>query len=222
MHPRSLICYALWTLCAICGLHGHGHAQEDIRKAIATSPPASLSPEELIEYETLSPDLQSVISKALALTKLKLTYKFASSEPKQGGMDCSGTIYHLLQSSGFSATPRQSDQMCEWLMRTSKVHTLEGVKSFNDMPFAELRPGDLVFWSGTYESTQRKLPITHVMLYLGKQKKDGKRVLFGASDGRTYEGQRRNGVSVFDFAIPKAGGKATLHSYGPLPAKSAK
>ncbi|MBL9117618.1 MAG: C40 family peptidase [Verrucomicrobiaceae bacterium] len=220
MPTRFLICSICWCLFASLGTHAR--AQEEIRRAISNAPPASLKPDELIEYQSLSPDLKALISSALALTKLKLSYTFASADPKRGGMDCSGTMYHLLQSSGYITAPRQSDQMCQWLMQTSKVHMLEGVKTFDDPLFAELRPGDLVFWSGTYEATPRKLPITHVMLYLGKQKKDGKRVLFGASDGRTYEGQRRNGVSVFDFAIPKAGSKATLHSYGPLPAKSAK
>ncbi|MEP7072307.1 MAG: peptidoglycan endopeptidase, partial [Verrucomicrobiota bacterium] len=64
------------------------------------------------------------------------------------------------------------------------------------------RPGDLLFWTGTY-SIERDPPITHAMIYLGREKKSGKRVMVGASDGRTYDGQQRFGVSVFDFKIPK-------------------
>ena len=50
----------------------------------------------------------------------------------------------------------------------------------------------------------RDPPVTHVMVYLGKRKKDGVRLMFGSSDGRPYDGQRRNGVSVFDFKMPAA------------------
>jgi hypothetical protein len=42
-------------------------------------------------------------------------------------------------------------------------------------------------------------------------------VVFGASDGRTYDGQRRNGVSVFDFVMPKRDGRAAFYGYGPVP-----
>jgi hypothetical protein len=63
-------------------------------------------------------------------------------------------------------------------------------------------PGDLMFWSGTYQ-VERDIPITHVMLYLGSEKGTGKRIMFGASDGRSYNGVQRWGVSVFDFKMPK-------------------
>lgn len=65
-----------------------------------------------------------------------------------------------------------------------------------------------MFWSGTYDTAiPRELPISHVMIYIGKRKADNKPILFGSSDGRTFDGQRRNGVSVFDFHIPKRGDK---------------
>jgi len=66
-----------------------------------------------------------------------------------------------------------------------------------------LKPGDLLFWTGTY-SIQRDPPITHAMIYLGREKKTGMRVMVGASDGRTYQSQQRFGVSVFDFKMPRA------------------
>ena len=58
-----------------------------------------------------------------------------------------------------------------------------------------------MFWSGTYQ-VNRDVPITHVMIYLGTEKKTKKPVMVGASDGRTYNGERRFGVSVFDFRLP--------------------
>ena len=54
------------------------------------------------------------------------------------------------------------------------------------------------------------------MLYLGKTTA-GRPVMFGASDGRPYEGKRQNGVSVFDFRIPAATSKAKFVGYGPIP-----
>jgi cell wall-associated NlpC family hydrolase len=62
----------------------------------------------------------------------------------------------------------------------------------------ELKPGDLLFWTGTY-SVERDPPITHTMIYVGKEKDSGKPVMVGASDGRTYDGEKQFGVSVFDF-----------------------
>ena len=49
-----------------------------------------------------------LITSALALTKLNLTYIYGSADPAQGGMDCSGTMHHLLVSSGFQDVPRDS------------------------------------------------------------------------------------------------------------------
>jgi peptidoglycan DL-endopeptidase CwlO len=40
------------------------------------------------------------------------------------------------------------------------------------------------------------------MIYLGKQKDSGKPIMVGSSDGRTYLGEKRFGVSVFDFKTP--------------------
>jgi len=74
-------------------------------------------------------------------------------------------------------------------------------KSAESAEFKELLPGDLMFWTGTYD-TGRDIPISHVMMYLGREKGSGKRIMFGASDGRSYNGVQRWGVSVFDFKMP--------------------
>lgn len=187
---------------------------EEVRRPAAVS---TMEETELADFEKQPEAVQKLIRAALALTKMKLTYVFASHDPKRGGMDCSGTIYHLLTEAGLKETPRQSDQICGWVQEKSKLHLIEKADSLTHGEFAELKPGDLVFWSGTYEATKRRIPVTHVMLYLGKNKATGKPVIFGASDGRRYEGQKRTGVSLFDFVLPKADAKANVYGYGEAP-----
>ncbi len=168
-------------------------------------------------YEHYPPQLQQLIRQGLALTRKNLGYTFGSADPGKGGMDCSGTIYHLLREAGLKDVPRQSDEICGWVRdRTLLVRPTEA-DSLAHAQFAALRPGDLLFWSGTYQTAPRDIPVTHVMLYLGKLKKTAKPVMFGASDGRVYQGERRSGVSVFDFTLPRVGGAASFYGYGMIP-----
>ena len=117
-------------------------------------------------------------------------------------MDCSGTVYYLLNAAGFQNVPRDASSQYSWVRKQSRFYAVLSKKPEN-AELDELRPGDLMFWTGTY-NIDRDPPVTHTMIYLGKRKKDGKRLMFGASDGRPYDGQRRNGVSVFDFKMPAA------------------
>lgn len=178
---------------------------------------SSFTPDDIAGFDEYSPALQKLIRYASELTKQNLTYTFASSDPKNGGMDCSGTIYHLLTHDGHEP-PRQSDEMCRWVMHHSVLHRTENAASLTGPLFSSLKPGDLLFWTGTYTASPHRDPaVTHVMLYLGKRKSDGKPIVFGASDGRSYDGQRRCGVSVFDFVLPKKEGKAAIYGYGEIP-----
>jgi cell wall-associated NlpC family hydrolase len=179
-----------------------------------------LTEDEIQGFSSYAPAQQALVREAAELTTLNLTYAFGSCDPRNGGMDCSGTIYHLLQSSGYQDAPRQSDEMLRWIMRRSVLYRTENANDLRSPAFSAMRPGDLLFWSGTYETAApRHPPISHVMIYLGKLKAGGKPVIFGASDGRTYEGKKRCGVSVFDFILPRAGDKSSFYGYGPLPAK---
>jgi cell wall-associated NlpC family hydrolase len=126
-------------------------------------------------------------------------------------MDCSGTIYYLLGKQGLKDVPRSSDSQYHWVKDQGDLHAVSA-DSLDSPDFSELKPGDLLFWSGTYAVSG----ISHVMIYLGKLKKDGKMVMIGSSEGRRYEGIARNGVSVFDFVLPKTGG-ARFVGYGPAP-----
>lgn len=160
--------------------------------------------------------LQKLISYALSLTSRKLGYQFGSSDPALGGMDCSGTIHHTLKQAGIKDPPRQADAFHEWVDQAGLLVRVTGTPELKDPVWARMKPGDLLFWTGTYNTGERRNPISHVMLYLGKTK-DGQPVMFGASDGRPYRGKRQNGVSVFDFRLPKASGTARFVGYGSIP-----
>ena len=177
---------------------------------------SSLTLEDLDGSASWPGPLQKLITYALGLTKRKLAYQFGSSDPDQGGMDCSGTIHHILEKAGLKEPPRQADLFYQSVKDAGLLTAVTGTPELKDPVLAKLKPGDLLFWSGTYDTGDRASPISHVMLYLGKTK-DGRPVMFGASDGRPYQGKRQNGVSVFDFRIPPAGGKSKFAGYGSLP-----
>lgn len=170
--------------------------------AASPSGVASLDSASLDGFANNPPAVRALLEACLALTRLNLGYKFGSSDPKPGGMDCSGTIYHVLQAIGITDVPRTSSGQYVW---ARKAGTFESVISRKKDSFEldAMRPGDLLFWTGTY-NTDRDPPVTHTMIYLGKRRTDGKQVMFGASDGRTYDGRKIYGVSVFDFTISKA------------------
>ena len=115
-------------------------------------------------------------------------------------MDCSGFIYYLLKQNGFPDVPRDSSQQYVWVRKAGNLYAVLSRKE-DSFEFDDLKPGDLLFWKGTY-NIDRDPPITHTMIYLGREKRTNKRVMIGSSDGRTYDGKQRWGVSVFDFKMP--------------------
>ncbi|MDB6069563.1 MAG: spr [Verrucomicrobiales bacterium] len=175
-----------------------------------------LPPDELQGFATWPAPLRGLISYSLSLTQKKLGYQFGSSDPDLGGMDCSGTIHHVLTHAGLKNVPRQSDALHDWVQTSGRLYPISGSPALTDPILAQLKPGDLLFWTGTYDTGKRTNPISHVMMYLGKNKA-GNPLMFGASNGRPYQGKRQNGVSVFDFRIPKPEGKPRFVGYGPPP-----
>ena len=166
------------------------------------APNATLLPEAISGFENYPPKVQRLLTSALELTTRNLDYEYGSADPANGGMDCSGFVYFVLKQNGIDDVPRDSSEQYIWLRRTGKFEPVVSLKE-DSFEFDNLKPGDLLFWTGTY-STQRDPPITHAMIYLGREKKTGMRVMVGASDGRTYQSQQRFGVSVFDFKMPHA------------------
>lgn len=172
-----------------------------LEKTKRGAPNATLLPEAISDFENYPPKVQRLLTSALELTTRNLDYEYGSADPANGGMDCSGFVYFVLKQNGIDDVPRDSSEQYIWLRRTGKFEPVVSQKE-DSFEFDNLKPGDLLFWTGTY-SIQRDPPITHAMIYLGREKKTGMRVMVGASDGRTYQSQQRFGVSVFDFKMPR-------------------
>jgi cell wall-associated NlpC family hydrolase len=126
---------------------------------------ATLDPSDLQDFASQPPAVRRLITEALRLTRLGLSYRYGSDDPASGGMDCSGTVYHLLRDAGVDDPPRDSGEMYHWIWTQGRF---QAVVSSNPATFelARLRPGDLLFWADTY-AVKRDPPVSHVMLYLG-------------------------------------------------------
>jgi cell wall-associated NlpC family hydrolase len=169
---------------------------------VTKSSVATLATTDLKEYDEQPVAIQKLIAQGLSLTRLNLSYKYGSSDPKNGGMDCSGTIYYLLSQAGLQDVPRDASEIYTWVWKQSHFQAVVS-RSADTFELSRLKPGDLLFWSGTYH-VNRDPPITHVMIYLGTNRQTGRRVMLGASEGRTFNNISRYGVSVFDFKMPSS------------------
>jgi cell wall-associated NlpC family hydrolase len=185
------------------------------------APNATISPGEISGYDSHPPKVRQIIEYGLDLTKQNLNYTYGSADPANGGMDCSGFIYYVLRQNGFTDVPRDSSQQYVWVRKAGNFHAVLS-RHEDSFEFDALKPGDLLFWTGTY-NIERDPPVTHAMVYLGREKRTNKRIMVGASDGRTYDGKQRFGVSIFDFKLskPPNSNDAKLSpvfvGYGPIP-----
>jgi cell wall-associated NlpC family hydrolase len=177
-----------------------GTVSDTKNKPEPAAPMATIKPEALREFSEQPAEVQRLIRNSLVLTEQNLGYKYGSADPAAGGMDCSGFIFYVLSNAGYKDVPRDSAGQYAWVRKSSDFHAVLS-RSADSFELNDLKPGDLLFWSGTYK-VDRDIPITHVMIYLGKEKPTGKSVMVGATDGRSYDGVRRYGVSVFDFKMP--------------------
>jgi len=185
------------------------------------APNATISPGEISDYDSYPPKVRKILEYGLDLTKQNLNYSYGSADPANGGMDCSGFVYYVLRQNGFTDVPRDSSQQYVWMRKAGNFHAVLS-RHEDSFEFDALKPGDLLFWTGTYK-IERDPPITHTMIYLGREKRTNKRIMVGASDGRTYDGKQRFGVSIFDFKLSKppdsndAKISPVFVGYGPIP-----
>ena len=115
--------------------------------------------------------------------------------------------------------PRDSSGLYVWVRQAHGFRAVIGRKA-DSFEMDELLPGDLLFWVGTY-ATDHDPPVSHVMIYLGTEKSGGGKIMIGSSNGRTYHAQKRNGVSVFDFHMPRTpatgDSRSTFIGYARIP-----
>ncbi len=182
--------------------------------------PVLIQTSELKDFDTLEEPRKKLIEAALIAAKevTDMPYRFAGNGAKDGGFDCSGAMYHVLNKIGLNP-PRTSYGQFLWVQKDSILHLVSTeAKDLTHSSLAKLKPGDLVFWSGTYVPTDNRLTnITHVGMFLGYEKKDGHPVMINASDGRSYRGKKQNGFGVNDFRLPRAGGTSVMVGYGTPP-----
>ena len=176
--------------------------------------PESISTETLQNFNLNQEKVKKIIDLALTLSSENLGYQYGSANPKSGGMDCSGTIYYILNTMGVQDVPRPSYLLYQWVWEKGHFYAVNSNK-LNSFEFSHLMPGDLLFWSGTYE-VNRDPNVSHVMFYIGKNKA-GQPLMAGASDGRTYKGRKIYGVSVFDFQLPNPNSKSRFFGYSCTP-----
>ena len=182
--------------------------------------PHLLETSDLKGFEQLGEKRRELVTKALEIRKQHgwLKYQFGSADPAQGGFDCSGAMFHLLTELGYTP-PRTSSQQFDWIRENSELFKIpKSVRKVTHSSFKNLKPGDLLFWSGTYRPTDgRTNKITHVGMYLGREKSDGHPVMICSSKGRSYRRKGQNGYGVFSFKLPREKSKSRFVGYGSVP-----
>lgn len=178
--------------------------------------PGILAKEDLREYAELTGPRKRIVDEALELAARDtwLKYIFGSADPANGGLDCSGSVYYVFREAGLNP-PRTSAAQYSWVKKADALWEVPASATLESAVFEKLKPGDLLFWSGTYEPKDgREVPVSHVQIFLGHEKATGKPVMAGASDGRTYRGTKRLGYGVFDFRLPRPGSKGVFLGFG--------
>ena len=181
------------------------------KKGKATTSTISIA--EIAGSESYTPEVRKIIDLGLSLTTQNLGYKYNSADPARGGMDCSGFVYYVLSKSGIKNVPRDAREQYIWVRTAGKFQAVLAQRD-DTFELNELKPGDLLFWAGSY-GINREPDITQTMIYLGREKETNQRMMLGSSEGRTYKGQPRFGVSVLDFKVQRTKAK-TNNEPGPI------
>jgi hypothetical protein len=180
-----------------------------------------ISSSEIAGYENYPAEVRQILDLGLSLATQNLGYKYNSADPANGGMDCSGFIHYVLSKSGVKDVPRDAHEQYSWVRKAGAFQAVP-VQRNSTSALDALKPGDLLFWRSGY-SVSRDLEITQTMLYLGREKGSNQRIMVGASEGRTYKGRPRSGVSVVDLKLGRVHSKktneprSTFVGYGPVP-----
>ena len=182
--------------------------------------PALVDSADLADFEDLPAGRRKMIETALAVVRNSpwLPYAYGGADPALGGMDCSGAMFFVMTQSGLRP-PRTSAGQYRWLRDHKRLHLVAAEAVNPDHPsLAWLRPGDLLFWASVPTAAGAATPnITHVAMYLGREKRDGLQIMINATDGRSYRGTKANGFGVYDFRVPRAESISKLAGCGSPP-----
>lgn len=202
----------LWLSCTASGQSADPAAPPDERTR-----PARIRSGELAEFAALPQARQRLLELALAVAwdSPWLHYLAGGAKPDDGGFDCSGAMYFVMREAGLDP-PRSSGAQMEWLRNNGRLHAVdENARDLKHPSLAALKPGDLLFWAVT--KPDGTLRVHHVAMFLGLEKSDGRPVMIGSTDGRSYRGQKADGYGVHDFRVPKADSASKLIAFGTPP-----
>jgi cell wall-associated NlpC family hydrolase len=182
--------------------------------------------DQIAESASYPPQVRKIIDFGLYLAARHLPYKYASADPGKGGMDCSGFVHYVLTQSGIADAPRDAREQYAWVR---KAGNFKAVLAQRDDTFEldELQPGDLLFWASNF-GVSRDPDIIQTMIYIGRDKTTNARLMIGASERGTFNGQTKSGVGVFDFKVGRASPKADKEAttvfvgYGHIPSLPSK
>jgi cell wall-associated NlpC family hydrolase len=100
-------------------------------------------------------------------------------------MDCSNASRWLVRQWRGVELPRTASEQYKYVRARGSLKRAGGLfGAVRDTSWwaQSLRPGDLLFWEHTYKP-QRKPPVTHVMVYLGRGER-GELLMAGAQNSR--------------------------------------
>jgi len=184
------------------------------REELETALPVSVRPRPLVYRPNITSRRGLVLDGCHRLSRLGLRYLYGGEHPENGGMDCSGTVQYVLEQAGFQNVPRQANTQYLWLEKRGTLTKIRPWTSPRSV-FHRLRPGDLLFWKGTYKV--RRVPnVTHVMIYMGRETKSGKHLMFGAR-GTRAKGRNGSAVDIFEFRWPEKRRRGKFIAFGSVP-----
>ena len=154
---------------------------------------------EIVDPTSYPPEVRKIVELGLELAGKNLGYKYASADPANGGMDCSGFIHYVLTQSGSKDVPRDAREQYVWIR---KAGNFQAVLTQRDDTFEldSLKPGDLLFWATNF-GVSREPEITQTMIYIGRDKRTNQRLMIGASENAALNGKTKTGVGIFNFSL---------------------
>lgn len=168
-------------------------------QAAPTSPREVLKQEEEEQQPRSSHlDAGRLVSLARSMQSKRLAYGQAWVPPGESTawvMDCSNTARYTYRALIGMEIGRTASEQYVNLTEQRRIYKVGGNPS---KILNRLRPGDLLFWENTYKPV-RKPPITHVMVYLGKDRQ-GRSMMFGS------QSRRSGGPGIYPFDPAKHSG----------------